>query len=301
MNDPLPRASLGLVPIVWNNVDLPDLAETVPAEHVLDEIARLGFGGCQFGRGFPEGAALRPLLESRGLRFAERYVDLPGDEDGPAEASVDAARAGLHRFVEAGGEMFVAAANGSPERDAYAGRTADGPAHLTDAGFRRWAAALDALAAEARELGCRLSFHPHTATWIETPQESARLFDATDAELVGVCLDVGHWICGGGDPVAALRTYGERVTHLHMKDVDPGVLQRLRGGEVGGFGAAIRERLFTEAGNGLLDVTGVLRELAARDYPGWIMVEQDSSWLEPAEASLASKRVVEFALRELAG
>lgn len=300
MNEPMRRASLGLVPIVWNNVDLPDLAATVPAEHVLDEIARLGFEGCQFGRGFPEGAALRPLLESRALRFAERYVDLPGDEDGPLPASVDAARVALGLFVEAGGEMFVAAANGSPERDAYAGRTHEGPARLTEDGMHRLAEALDTLGAAARELGCRLAFHPHTATWIETPDEAEQLFSLTDPALVGVCLDVGHWICGGGDPVAALRSYGERVTHLHMKDVDPEVLRRLRSGEVPGFGAAIRERLFTEAGNGLLDVSGVLRELVARDYAGWIMVEQDSSWLPPAEASAISKRVVEFALRELA-
>lgn len=300
MREPLPHASLGLVPIVWNNVDLPDLAETVPAEHVLDEIARLGFEGPQFGRGFPEGAALRPLLESRGLRFAERYVDLPGDDGGPLPASVEAARVALRSFVEAGGEMFVAAANGSPERDAYAGRTGEGPARLSEDGMHRWAEALAELGAEARDLGCRLSFHPHTATWIETPDEAEQLFSLTDASLVGVCLDVGHWICGGGDPVAALRQYGARVTHLHMKDVDADVLRRMRSGEVPGFGAAIRERIFTEAGNGILDVSGVLRELVARDYAGWVMVEQDSSWLPPAEASAISKRVVEFALRELA-
>lgn len=299
MNPPLSRASLGLVPIVWNNVDLPDLGPAVPAEHVLDEIARLGFAGLQFGRGFPEGAALRPLLEARGLRHAERYVDLPGGEDGPADASVADARTKLRSFADAGGEMFVVAANGSPQRDAYAGRTADGPAHLSDAGYRRWADALEALATEAHELGCRLSFHPHTATWIETPTEAARLFELCDASLVGVCLDVGHWICGGGDPVTALRTYGGRVTHLHLKDVDPDVLRRLRAGEVGGFSGAIRERLFTEAGNGLLDVRGVLAALAERDYDGWVMIEQDSSWLAPAEASAVSKRVVEFALRDL--
>lgn len=298
MRAPLANASLGVVPIVWNNVDLPDLAATVPADHVLDEIARLGFAGCQYGRGFPEGAELRPLLASRGLRLAERYVELPSDADGPREAAIGAARLALQRFVDAGGEMLVVATGGSPLRDAYAGRAAAGPARLTADGMQRLAEALDALAAEAAGAGCALSFHPHTATWIESPDEAADLFARTGAK-VGICLDVGHWIVGGGDPLAALATYGLRVTHLHLKDVDPAVLRLLRGGELAGFGAAIRERIFTEAGNGLLDVVGVLRALAARDYDGWIMIEQDSSWLAPAEASLVSRRVVEFALREL--
>lgn len=300
MTAPLPRASLGVVPIVWNNVDLPQLSETVPAEHVLDEIARLGFAGCQFGRGFPEGASLRPLLAARGLRLAERYVELRGGAEGPSSDAVAAARRALELFAEAGGEMLVVAAGGSPERDTFAGRAAEGPARLSAAGMRRLAAVLESLAADARRAGCRLSFHPHTATWIETPDEAAELFSLADADAVGVCLDVGHWTVGGGDPVEALRTFAERVTHLHLKDVDPEVLARLRGGRIAGFAGAIRERVFTELGNGVLDVTAILCELAAHDYGGWIMIEQDSSWLRPSEACVVSRRVFEFALRGIA-
>lgn len=75
------------------------------------------------------------------------------------------------------------------------------------------------------------------------------------------------------------------------------MLLRLRAGEIDGFGAAVRERIFTEPGNGVLDLDGVLRALDRIGYAGWLMVEQDSSWLSPTEAAAIGKRVVDFARR----
>ena len=47
--DALPRASIGTVPILWNNVDLADLRHGTDASTILDEIARTGFEGTQLG------------------------------------------------------------------------------------------------------------------------------------------------------------------------------------------------------------------------------------------------------------
>ena len=69
--------------------------------------------------------------------------------------------------------------------------------------------------------------------------------------------------------------------------------------ELDGFGTAVRERIFTELGNGALDLHGVLATLEAVDFDGWLMVEQDSSWLRPAEAAAVGLRVLRYALREL--
>ena len=90
--DALPRASIGTVPILWNNVDQPDLAPTVDPATVLDEIARIGYEGTQEGRGFPRGGPLRELLGTRDLRLAEVYVSIPCTVDGPAHGALDAAR-----------------------------------------------------------------------------------------------------------------------------------------------------------------------------------------------------------------
>jgi inosose dehydratase len=160
---------------------------------------------------------------------------------------------------------------------------------------------VEAIATDARTLGHRTAFHPHAGTFVETPAEVDRFAAATDPDLVGICLDVGHITVGGGDPVAALASLGERVTHVHLKDVDPAVLARLRSGELAGFGAAIRERLFTELGAGILDLDGIIAALAARDYDGWLMVEQDSAWGPPSESAAIGRRVLATALRGAGG
>jgi inosose dehydratase len=145
----------------------------------------------------------------------------------------------------------------------------------------------------------KVAFHPHTATWIEATDEVAALASKLADTGAGLCLDVGHYLVGGGEPARAIRAFGPLVTHVHMKDVDPSVLARLRSGELDGFGAAVRARIFTELGNGALDLAGVLETLDGIGYSGWLMVEQDSTWLMPSEAAAIGKRVLEFALHEL--
>lgn len=298
--DALSRASIGTVPILWNNVDLVDLAPQIDPDTVLDEIARTGFEGTQEGRGFPRGAALRRALATRGLRLAEVYVSLPCSADGPPPGALEAARERLQVLHDGGGDVLVAALDTSPERSRVAGRAghADAP-RLTDAGWDNLANTVDRLAEEAVAGGHSLAWHQHTATYVETPAELERLAAMTDPRSVGICLDVGHFIVGGGDPAAALAQYGERVTHIHLKDVDPDALDALRRGTIPDFEAAIRQRIFTELGNGCLDLGGVLAPLAARDYAGWLMVEQDSTWGPPSESAAIGRRVLAAELRRL--
>jgi inosose dehydratase len=294
----LASASIGVVPIVWNNVDLHDLAPAVPAGQVLDDVARLGFAGCQFGRGFPEGEELRLTLSARGLRLAERYCELPSDRDGLGIAARRTAFDLLERTMGEGGEVLAVALTAGGERDAWAG-------HAADAGAPRWEGAsfveLGELLAELAEAAgdqCRVTFHPHAATWVETPDEVERLAAELDGGAAGLCLDVGHLLVGGRDPAAAIERHGSLIRHVHLKDVDGAVLEQLRSGEISGFADAIRARLFTELGNGLLDLRAVLGHLATVGYDGWLMVEQDSSWLAPAEAAAVGLRVLRFALAE---
>jgi inosose dehydratase len=295
---PLSGASIGTVPILWNNVDIPELRLGTTAETILDDIARTGFDGCQLGLGFPEGDALRTTLAARKLRLAEVYASIPATVDGPTATALDEVRERLRLLVAGGGEVLCIAFDGSPDRDPFAGRAAD-PAtpRLTSAGWTATLALLETIAAETTAAGARIAFHPHAGTYVETPEEVERLAGLIDAATLPFCLDVGHFLVGGGDPVAAIRRYGSRVTHVHLKDVDPEVLAGLRDGSVGGFGAAIRLRLFTELGAGALDLDGVLAALAERRYDGWLMVEQDSCWGPPAESAAIGRRVLAAALR----
>ncbi len=292
------RISIGCVPIVWNNVDMPDLGPAVPFATVLEELAALGFEGTQYGRGFPDGDELRSELARRSLRLAEWYVSLPVTDVGLAADAAPAAQATLERLTAAGGEVLCIAVDGSAERDALAGRIDDSAPRWPDAAFASLAALLDELATAAGP-EMLVAFHPHLGSWVEARSEVDRLAAAMADGRAGLCLDVGHYLAGGGDPVEAIGRHGSLIRHVHAKDVDPAVLARLRAGEIDGVWDAIRARIFTELGNGALDVPGVARALDAIGYEGWIMVEQDSSWLPPAEASAIGARVLRAALAEV--
>ena len=295
--DALPRAAIGTVPILWYHA--PD-GDRWDAPTLLDEIQRLGYEGTQLGRDFPDGPVLRDDLARRDLRLAEVYVPLPATPDGPTAAAMAVAIDCLTRLHEVDGDVLCVAVDGSEDRDAAAGR-ADRPETpaFTDAGWDALVDVLHTIADRAAALGHATVFHPHAATYVETLAEIDRLLGATDPERIGVCLDTGHHLVAGGDPGTALRDLGERVRHVHLKDVDPAVLDALREGSYPGMGAAVDDGLFTELGAGMLDLDGVLATLAARDYDGWLMVEQDASLGPPSEAAAIGRRVLGAALRRV--
>jgi inosose dehydratase len=296
--DALPAARIGTVPILWNNVDLADLRLGTDAATLLDEIARTGYEGTQLGIGFPEGEPLQAMLRDRGLRLAEVYASIVATVDGPVEGAAADAQERLRLLIAGDGEVLCVALDGSPEREPRAGRAGEaGTPVLTDAGWARLVDLLHDLGRATKAAGRRMAFHPHAGTFVETPAEVERLVELTDPDLVPLCLDVGHYLVGGGDPLTALQRYGERVTHVHLKDVDPTVLAGLRSGAIAGFGDAIRARLFTELGSGLLDVDGVIAQLVTRDYAGWLMIEQDSCWGPPSESAAIGRRVLAVTLR----
>ena len=295
--DALPHASIGTVPILWTNAD--DAARW-DATSILDEIARLGFEGTQLGTDFPDGPTLRDELATRDLRLAEVYVPLPATPAGPDPGAMEVARACLRRLHEAGGDVLCVAVDGSRDRDAVAGRVdpAGTPA-FDDAAWAALAEVLHRIADEAGALGHPTVFHPHAATYVETLDEIDRMLGSTDPARIGVCLDTGHHVVAGGDPVETLRSLGERVRHVHLKDVDGDLLGGLRAGAYAGLEDAVRNGLFTELGAGILDLDGVLGALAARDYDGWLMVEQDRSLAGPSESAAIGRRVLAAALRRL--
>ena len=295
--DALPNASIGTVPILWHHVDSGRPPVAADPLAILDEIARLGYEGTQLDDALKPGANLRPILADRGLRLAEVYAALPASPEGPREDALAIGRERLRLLVEGVGDVLCVALDGSDDRDVLAGRAeTDSTPRLSDAAWQQLADVLHTLADETIAAGRRLAFHPHAGTYVETPAEVERLVAATDAARVGICLDVGHYIVGGGDPVTALERLGDRVTHLHLKDVDPAVLARLSAGALAGLREATDMRIFTELGAGNLDLLGVLRILEVRGYDGWLMVEQDSSWSPPSEAAAIGRRVLAHAL-----
>ena len=155
---------------------------------------------------------------------------------------------------------------------------------------QQWAEAAKILGRTARacgDRGLRVVFHPHAGTFVEAPDEIERLCSLTDPDLIGLCLDTGHYFYGGGDPVDAVRRYGARIWHLHLKDVQPSVLEAVRREDVG-FLEAVRRGVFCELGEGVVDFPEVIRSLSASGYNGWAVVEQDVDPQQPGVQPLQS-------------
>jgi len=274
---------VGLVPLAW------------PRPLDLAEVRRLGYEGIQVDGGNPSNWP--PALNAEALRPAEVYLALVGDENGPTPAAAAAADERVAYAEACRAEVLVVASDGHQARDAVAGRAGLGPA-LTATGWQRLVEVVGAIERSAGDRGLPVAFHPHAGTWVETPNEIDRLLSA--APTLSLCLDTGHHLVGGGDPGATIAGFADRLTHVHLKDVDLGVLERLRVGEAGGFGGAVEARLFAPLGSGLLDLGGVIRALASARYRGWLMVEQDTTWEPPVEAAAISRRVLEWTCRQAA-
>ena len=166
-------------------------------------------------------------------------------------------------LAEAGADVFVAAvvmdAAWSP------------PVPLDDAGFATLVANLAAVERRVAAHGLTLALHPHAGTLVETAADVERMLAASD---VGWCLDTGHLLIGGTDPVAFARDHGDRVVHVHLKDVDGAVAARYRAGELDLLGAT-RAGLFRPLGYGDARIAEVLAALDGHGYAGWHVLEQD--------------------------
>jgi inosose dehydratase len=281
----MPTWKVGFAPITWNNEDLTDLAPPVAYTTVLDEIAGAGYAGTELGDGFPRTASeLRRALDERGLAMPSAWCGLT------LEASdLEHTRRLCELLAEVGASFVNLAHQGTPERRAWAGRATDPACPTLDArGWDVLAEHVSRAAEIARANGLQAAFHLHAGTWVESRADLEELLRRTDAGLLKLCWDVGHALYGGIDPVEVVNARPDRIAYVHLKDLDSTVLDGLVH-EGAGFEAGIRGRVFTELGRGQLDLPGLLDALRAIGYAGWLMVEQDSTWLEPSESARASR------------
>jgi myo-inosose-2 dehydratase len=128
--------------------------------------------------------------------------------------------------------------------------------------------------------GLRLAYHHHLGTVVETRAEIDAFMDATGPE-VGLLLDTGHAFAAGIAPAELAETYGDRVVHLHCKDVRSEVLARVRAEEAS-FLDGVVAGMFTVPGDGSVDFEGVLSRLSGAGYDGWWVVEAEQ---DPEQAN----------------
>ena len=246
-----PTMQFGYAAITWGSA----------VTQAIDDIAAVGFRGIQLrGEAFAQFGsspqALRDLLERRRLTFAvlssgNLSIDPARERD---ELSTHTGRA---RFVRDAGGKYLQVIDERPK-----GRA------VVAADYRRLGRLMTELGKRTSDLGVPLVYHHHMNSTGEKPEEIAAVLDAADPEHVRLLFDVAHYQQGGGDPVAALRKYRDRIEVVHLKDVRAG-----EAGRAGGAGSRAYE--FVELGRGRVDMPGVFAALREIGFGKWAIVELD--------------------------
>lgn len=287
---------VGTAPVSWGIMEAEGWSAHQEYARVLDEMAEAGYEGTELG---PYGYLptdpeyLISELSSRRLRLVSAFVPVHLADTRRHETDFHEAMKIARLLARAGSSLIVLADEMGRARMSVAGRVSEEREGMSD---RRWDVAVEILSRIAKacsELGLVTAFHHHAGTLVETPAEIDRLCASTDPSLIGLCLDTGHYVYGGGDPVNAVRKYGSRIVHLHLKDVQPEVLQSVRDHGVG-FLEAVRRGVFCELGEGAVDVPTIAQELMNCGYKGWALVEQDvdasQPGVNPFESAVRSRK-----------
>jgi inosose dehydratase len=297
------KIKIGTAPVSWGIMEVEGWNGQAPYAKVLNEMAESGYEGTELGPyGYlpSEPERLMAELSSRGLSMVSAFVPLPLAEQERHESSFQEAMKVAELLASADARLIVLAGDMNEARMNVAGRVNEERDGMSQ---RHWQDAVEIISRIARaclDMGLSTAFHHHAGTFIETPNEIERLCASTDPTLIGLCLDTGHYLYGGGDPVEAVQQYGSRIWHLHLKDIRSAVLESVRG-EGLGFLEAVRRDLFCELGEGAVDFPAIKQGLNDCGYDGWAIVEQDVDaslpGVQPFESALRSRRY----LRETIG
>jgi len=281
---------IGTAPVNWNNADV-DIRPWMEYRQMLDEMVAAGYDATEWGPGFPDDeVAVGVELRQRGLSMIGMFVRLGFRDADKYDEEMAKAMAIAHRLHANGGTLIIAAEDGDERRLAEAGHV-DEANGLTDQQWRNLAKGLEDLADNIAPLGMKVVLHNHVGTYVETQNETIRLLEETDPAKVGWCFDVGHMAYGGGDNLEMLERYGDRVAHVHIKDVDGAVLAQARA-DGWSFADALRHYIFATLGEGIARVPDMVKALLDRGYNGYFVIEQDTQPGAPGAVAKANREIL---------
>jgi len=265
-------------PVSWGIFEFEGIDPKFPYTQVLNEIVETGYRGIELG---PYGylptdpGKLRQELDQRQLQLLSAFVPVKLVDATAHEAGVQQALK-VGRLLAALGADYVVLAddNGTvPELVKQAGQRTG--SKLSADEWDVFAQGVDTIAQHLNdELGLKVVFHHHCAGYVETPDETRALLDRVNPDLVGLCLDTGHWHYAGGDAVACVEEFGERVRYLHFKDCDPQIATKCRA-EGKDYFEAVKAGVFCPLGQGSVNFPAIVKAENGLGYNGWAIVEQD--------------------------
>ena len=272
-----PVSRVAGAPISWGVNEVEGWGYQMSAERVLEEAASLGLSAIEAG---PEGflpedpAEASRMLDEYGLRLVGGFVPvvLHRAEAREKELASVEKQAGL--FAAAGADVLILAAD--TDQEGYE-ETVELDDNSWDELFRNLAL--------VEEIGVRhgltVAMHPHFGTAIERPHHLRRFLEGCE---MGLCLDTGHLMVGGDDPVEVAELAADRVRIVHLKDVDRSLAEGVASGKLG-YEEAVRRGVFRPLGDGDMDTERVIEALERLGHEGWYVLEQDIMLDEEPSAS----------------
>jgi inosose dehydratase len=259
--------SIAGAPISWGVIEIPDWGYQMPADRVLREAASVGLAAMEAG---PEDflprdpAEVKALLSWHNLGLVGGFVPAVLHEPQVRQEGLDLVERRAKFFSEAGADTLVLAATTGSE-------TFEEIVDMDEAAWKELSENLRRVEEICARHGLTAVLHSHYGTVVETDEQLWRFLEGCDT---GLCLDTGHLVIGGSDPLEVAERAADRVKHVHLKDVDREVARRLGAREIG-FKEACMEEAFRPLGDGGVDVARLLEILDRSNYGGWYVLEQD--------------------------
>lgn len=254
-------------PISWGVCEVPGWGHQMTPDRVLTEMAELGLGATEFGPlGFlpVEPADRAAALAKHGMEAVGGFfpIILYKDDFDPLPAVLTE----LESYSASGAKTLVLSADTG--LDGYDTKRPE----LDAAGWATMFKNLERIKDAAAALGVTAVLHPHVGTMVETEADVLQILNGSTIKF---CLDTGHMIIGGTDPVAFVAKHADRVAHSHLKDVNLEVASRVQSGEITYY-EGILEGMYVPLGTGDVDVRSIVRGLLSAGYDGWFVLEQDN-------------------------
>ncbi|NND19676.1 MAG: myo-inosose-2 dehydratase [Silicimonas sp.] len=266
------KARLGMSPIAWWNDDLPELSDDVTLEECLRQSRSAGFTGMELGQRFPSDPdEMLPILKAADVTLCGGWFSGTLSCEGMA-VNKDRIQPMIELFKAVDAPCIVYGEVGqSIQGDRQ--MPLDRKAVLTDDEIKVYGRQLTAFGEWCAEQGMPLSFHHHMATVIQFEHE-LDAFMANSGEGIPLLLDAGHLAFAGGDPLAVIDKYHDRINHVHTKDIRRDVVDALDWSK-DSFLDAVIKGAFTVPGDGSLDFEVIVQRLADHGYEGWFVVEAE--------------------------
>jgi inosose dehydratase len=277
-------------PISWGVCEVPGWGAELPPERVLSEMKELGLHATEAG---PDGylgddpGEIAGLLERHGLTLVGGFLPVVLHDRSQQAASVASAHRVGALFEAVGAEFLVSAVVVDL---AWAPRIP-----LTDGNWQSIFDGLSRIDEVAAAHGLTHVAHPHWGTLVQERDDVERLLEKSEVRL---CLDTGHLVLGEMDPAWFAHAGGDRISHVHLKDVAAPIAEGLRGGELAVV-PAVQAGLFQPLGAGSAPIAETVRTLERSGYDGRYVLEQDcalpSADILPGEGPIADvRRSIEF-------